>query len=310
MEFSFQHRTPAPSASTVNVYNNQSIGDGYACDMTGYISLFGGISGANIFNNIAYASDASNCPEAVVRFNNGSNPSSNVTFVNNTVLSASSCVGLKTDTLTNLVSENNIFQGNVTPIYQDPPNNTSYTTSNYNDFYNFTSIASNNNGPGPPNTYNTLANWQAATIAGGVHPDLNSITTNPLLQTSSPFYINSGSPASGLGTNLTSLGIAALNEDAPYTFGTGYACGGGCTARPGSGAWPAGAYQVPSSPPPSIPSAPAPQMFVWNGTLKEPITLSLSGSNAIPASVAASANFKVKCTCTVPSSGKISCVCQ
>ena len=137
-------------------------------------------------------------------------------------------------------------------------------------------------------TYSSLSAWQAAcscdaspsTVAA---PNLNS-----------SYVPNTGSPAIGLGTSLTGLSITALNSDA---------------AGVARSTWDAGAYQY-STPPPSIPSAPAPQMFVWNGTLKEPITLSLSGSNAIPTSVAAAANFKVKCACTVPASGKISCVCQ
>src|SRR5207245_689057 len=45
------------------------------------------------------------------------------------------------------------------------------------------------------------------------------------------YHLTSGSPAIGLGTNLTSLGIATLNRDK-----TGY-------ARPATGGWDVGAYE-------------------------------------------------------------------
>jgi len=73
-------------------------------------------------------------------------------------------------------------------------------------------------------TYMTYATWQ------GYGFDAHSVTTNPNL--SSSYIPQSGSSAIGLGANLTSLGIAALDFDKAGT------------ARPASGAWDAGAYYV------------------------------------------------------------------
>jgi hypothetical protein len=62
-----------------------------------------------------------------------------------------------------------------------------------------------------------------------------------------------GSPAIGLGVDLTGLGIAGLGTGAPATFGAAGACGAACSARPMTGAWDVGAYpysavMVPDSP--------------------------------------------------------------
>lgn len=108
-------------------------------------------------------------------------------------------------------------------------------TENYNDFYNI--LASGFGGYMWKNAdYYTLASWRSVT-----GQDANSITTNPNLSAS--YVPNTGSPVIGVGTNLTSLGITALDTGAPQTFGVTGACGTGCLSRPSSGAWDLGAYQ-------------------------------------------------------------------
>jgi len=82
--------------------------------------------------------------------------------------------------------------------------------------------------------YSPFSSWQTAGY------DANGDNANPNLN--ADYTLPSGSPAIGLGANLTSLGIAALNTGAPQTFGAGYACGTGCLARGASGNWDAGAY--------------------------------------------------------------------
>jgi len=83
----------------------------------------------------------------------------------------------------------------------------------------------------------TLAQWQGTPYL----QDLHSTTGNPLL--SGTYQLQVGSAAIGAGTNLTSLGIAALNVDANGV------------ARPTTGPWDIGAFQFSSNnlTPPSAP---------------------------------------------------------
>ena len=85
--------------------------------------------------------------------------------------------------------------------------------------------------------YNSIAAWQAAG-----HGDRNSSTSDPKL--SSGFVPQAGSSAIGLGTNLTQLGILALNSDRA------------AVPRPLIGAWDAGAYVSGSSGLSNAPNAP------------------------------------------------------
>jgi hypothetical protein len=92
--------------------------------------------------------------------------------------------------------------------------------------------------------------------------DPHSIVTNPNLN--SDHTLLGSSPAIGAGKNLTSLGIAALDVGAPQTFGTSYACGTGCIARPASGAWDMGAYPAGSGGPPTVPTGILPLTLTIN----------------------------------------------
>jgi hypothetical protein len=83
----------------------------------------------------------------------------------------------------------------------------------------------------------TFAQWQSQ-ISG----DTDSITTNPGL-TGSYTISSTSSAAYQAGTNLTSLGITALDAGAPASQGESGACGSGCVARPSSGNWDLGAYE-------------------------------------------------------------------
>ncbi len=118
------------------------------------------------------------------------------------------------------------------------------TVSNYNDWNTATngSMFSNNGA-----TYNTVSAWHSAT---GL--DANSSNSSPTLN--SDFSLQSGSPASSLGTNLSSVcngqpnpGLGALCYDKAGK------------PRPPSGAWDAGAYQGSASTvvPPTAPAVTA-----------------------------------------------------
>jgi hypothetical protein len=82
----------------------------------------------------------------------------------------------------------------------------------------------------------SLATWQSDCSC-----DAASVTTDPKLDTN--MKLQSGSSAIGLGTNLTSVGISALDSDLAGT------------ARPSSGAWDSGAYAFSSAGPPPPPAA-------------------------------------------------------
>jgi parallel beta-helix repeat protein len=108
---------------------------------------------------------------------------------------------------------------------------TTITNIDFNNVFNTSAYAGE--GFSPFNTY-TLSGWQTACPAqftGGTECDLSSTTTNPNIQTSSPFKPISPSPLIGAGKNLTSLGITALNTDFNGV------------ARPATGNWDVGAAQ-------------------------------------------------------------------
>src|SRR6185436_2644381 len=99
--------------------------------------------------------------------------------------------------------KNNICIGEVNNISVRQSGTTwaNFYTGDFNDIYNL----------------GNLSNWICNNTAGctnrvGATPnDVNSVTTNPILDIN--YKPQSGSAAMGHGTNLTSLGIAALNTD-------------------------------------------------------------------------------------------------
>ena len=105
-------------------------------------------------------------------------------------------------------------------------------------------------------TNGTFSTWQSS-CGFDAHGQQTSVTVN------SNYTLPSGSAAIGAATNLTSLGITALDIGAPQTFGVSGSCGTGCLARPSSGAWDAGAYPY-SSASPTVTPAPALGMFAWD----------------------------------------------
>lgn len=93
----------------------------------------------------------------------------------------------------------------------------------------------NHNGPGPPGCL-TLLQWQAPPFS----QDLHSTAARPNLDAN--FRPQPGSPAIGLGRNLTSLGIPPLNFD---ILGN---------PRPATGNWDAGGYAASGSSRPNPPT--------------------------------------------------------
>ena len=105
----------------------------------------------------------------------------------------------------------------------------STTVCDYNVYYNIGNI--NVSGPGAAFNNDFVGNveysWQQWQNAGH---DPHSTTNNPNLNAN--YYPQTPSAAIGAGTNLTSLGITALDSDKAGT------------SRPSSGAWGIGAYQL------------------------------------------------------------------
>ena len=164
---------------------------------------------------------------------------------NNTVqgYSTSFCEDIGVQEQTSPTLKNNIAMTAAQYVYT--ASITSGMTFDYNLYFN-----TPNGFTGPCGGQVSFATWKAS-----CGEDAHSQIANPNLSAS--FVPNSGSPAIGAGTNLTSLGITALDVGAPQTFGAGGSCGSGCLARSASGAWDVGAYPFISSLP-----APATKMLV------------------------------------------------
>ena len=117
------------------------------------------------------------------------------------------------------VIRNNIFQ---TFAYGVSIRAGAFPTGNQNVYYNVDHVGYHEN---VANCCATLSQWQSTNGSR----DLQSVITSPNLNGSS--IPQAPSSAIGLGANLTSLGMSSLNADKASV------------ARPGSGAWDAGAYQ-------------------------------------------------------------------
>jgi hypothetical protein len=133
-----------------------------------------------------------------------------------------------------------------TAIYVN--NGATIDLSDHNDFYNIGGFTSGGNGVTYSGTsYGSLSAWHTASGFDG-----NSITTNPNLDAN--YKLQAGSPAIGLGANLTSLGITGLDSDKAGT------------SRPSSGAWDAGAYEY------GIPQASSPSCNPAFGNVPQTVT--------------------------------------
>ena len=223
------HLFAASSGSTINnleVYNNYHHGNWGGADYGGghqtsairLAGLPGTMPGALVYNNVITQPAAGDCPaNAYIVF--APSGSGGAVYNNTVVGGATLCgYGIQIDfNTTNATMKNNIVQNADRWIHVGT--GSSLAASDTNLFFNGSSPAFSYQGT----TYTTLAAWQAAGW------DLNSLTGDPLH--SATFHLQAGSPAIGLGANLTGLGITNLNSDK------------GGAARPASGAWDAGAYQ-------------------------------------------------------------------
>ena len=246
------------------IYNNYFYGDldGGTGAGTAHISVgtnsgsdATGLGAGEIFNNVIDMTGTTHCAAAL--WDQGAS----VQFYNNTVLGPSSCstgtsfglvISGKTATLSN-----NVFSTVSNMIGGYGSVATDISASDHNDYYNCMSSSCFGFGNGGGPTYSTLAAFQSAT---GL--ETNSVTTNPLLDGN--YKLQSGSPAIGLGANLTSLSITALDSDKAGV------------ARPSFGAWDPGAYQY------SAPSSSARVVFSGAITISGSVQIGGSGGSGGP----------------------------
>lgn len=125
----------------------------------------------------------------------------------------------------NAVAENNIAMTGAAAFYSTDDITVSL---DHNLYYNWGGSGWTIGGK----VYSTFSSYQS-----GSGQDAHGAASNPNL--SSAYTLVAGSPAIGLGANLTSLGMTALDVD---KAGVGRASSGSCTSGV-SGCWDAGAYQ-------------------------------------------------------------------
>jgi hypothetical protein len=221
--------TTAGAVSTnVLIYNNYIHGlfsndpVTNASHMTAMIFLESLGPGALVFNNVMEldaGTNQRNSPTNGAIFAKGSGTpsvsSANAGMYNNTIVTLNGG-GWPAEFLSNVggIFKNNIAQGFSSGVYT--PDSES-TTTQFCNFNNSTGVVGNNWG-----AFDSLAGWQSH------GQDLNTTFTNPNLNAAT-FVPQSPSPVIATGTNLTSLGITALNSDK--------------NGSPrGSGAWTMGAF--------------------------------------------------------------------
>ena len=225
----FTNLPGANLAGDIWIYNNYVVGDigAHSTSMIFLENDNGGSGGsmapAYIFNNVFSKTNA-NVPTSSGLIA----PMQDKGFIVNNTISdtggtgndAYNCIHIYG---TGWTIENNVLVGCGTYVYQQG-----------------SSIAANDNiyyGAASPqwifqsNWDSSLASWRS-----NCGCDAASVTTNPMLD--STFMLLTGSPAIGLGANLTSWGITPLNSDKAGQ------------PRPSSGAWTVGAYSTASVGPP------------------------------------------------------------
>jgi hypothetical protein len=185
-----------------------------------------------LFNNLFYVTNAVQGDAAITGQNEGGGPVV-MNVYNNTILAPNYAgVGAVYFHSTNVTGDlrNNVITGYLSALWIDG-SALLPTTSDYNDWYQFNNgtVQDDNN-----SNFYTLAQWQTFSSL-----DAHSIASNPNLNNTT-YHPNSGSPAIGLGQNLTSLCTGVLVALCTDKAGV---------ARPASGNWDAGAFQF--QPPPS-----------------------------------------------------------
>ncbi len=225
--------------SGLQIYNNYFGSPGATCCQTAKLYTEGSYVGPEIFNNVFYNAkngiDYMPSIEFETQTGGGGYTVSNPIVVNNTFIGGGNISG-STDFMydsgvTGLVWQNNVVTGGATLNSFGSPGFASGAVNN-NAYENIVS----DTGSTQPFGYDGsilmgLSAWQAALPSGSGQDSASKFDPIASLLLNSDGTLQSGSPAIGLGANLTNLGVVALNSDKNGV------------SRPGSGAWDAGAYQ-------------------------------------------------------------------
>jgi hypothetical protein len=252
--------------SGVVAYDNYFGGGCSTGSQTAHFYLEGSYTSPQVFNNVFDNQNGGSpfhnpCLWFETTTGGGGWVVSNALVVNNTFFAGdyatAGSTALENDSgLTGLTFQNSVVVGGTTMVVMgagQASNAWDTAAPDYNAY------DSTNNGANPfsfnGTAYTSFANWQAGLVSFGSNAaDAHSINALPAaLKVNTDGTLQTGSPIIGLGTNLTSLSIAALDTGAPQTFGAAGSCGTGCVARPGAGAWDAGAYEHITVTPPTAP---------------------------------------------------------
>lgn len=234
------------SASTdvqnVQIYNNYLHGTSSSCSpscMTAYI-FTNTATAIYTYNNLIVANNGEFVNNAwIFHWANSNDIIANNTVIGGTASGSGGCIyGLS---LTNATIYNNIASNCGVLMWMD---STTFSALD-NNLYQASSLSSK--WRIGSNFYSTLASWQSA--SGG---DSNGVAQTGSLNLNASYYPLVTSSAVGAGSNLTSLGVTALDTDKASV------------ARPPSSAWDIGAYQY--VPPPVGSSTAGPH------TRKGPVT--------------------------------------
>lgn len=191
-----------PAGLTATLYNNHIYGDLGVGSPTGFIYC-GGHTSCTLYNNLLV--NTGHVIYGIMWLGASSILGKDMNVYNNTIVDTTGttgvCIMLNISGQANV--ENNICTGS--HLYPYSSYLSSLTSvmavSNYND-WNTGSIAFGSQTSGSTSSYSS---WLSAGF------DAASTTASPNLNVS--YHLGAGSAAAGLGTNLTSLGIATLNMD-------------------------------------------------------------------------------------------------
>ncbi len=221
---------------TYTIYNNYFLGSLGNGSPTGYIAC-GVMSTCTIFNNLMVDTGSNGANGYIWLYSpNGSDAVYNNTLVGSSnggvAITLGDTAGLGGATTSHLTVKNNIFT-NVTLGLHDYQSLISDVTASNNNVWRTPSGAAPAMATNDSSQF-SFATWQSDGF------DVSSTNASPHL--SGTYTLQSGSSAIGLGANLTSLSITALDSDKAGT------------ARPSSGAWDAGAYQATAGGQPTPPT--------------------------------------------------------
>jgi len=229
----------ATDINGIDIYNNYLHGHNTDCPsncMTAFIYIMDA-ENVRIYNNLLVANSGDYVYNGFIFDEIISSTMPGMLIANNTVIGGSTASGNGSCIYANGVSkatvENNVVSK--CPVLMWADAGSTFTTLNDNVYQNSSLSGSwqlNSN------FFNTLASWKSVTGAEAG----SQATTGSLGLSATNFVQQTGSVVIGAGANLTGLGLSGLNSDKAGT------------ARPSSGAWDAGAFELGSG---TI-SAPAP----------------------------------------------------